>query len=177
MHKRNTHILLSEIQYESTCVSLSFPHHLTCSNCESTLDLLIRTYGSKNRERHKYDWRKCQQYWDSSWTCGNHATQGNIKKQQLVRSYLQVKREVVIDYINCYRQTKKKTRTNNVDSNIQGEKVLLIWSIATLVFQSHKKDRNKWVVPVYHQKTVSSHYKTSCLRYILGSTGMSPWSC
>ena len=126
MHEYSTPILLSEIQYKSICVSLSLPHHLACSNCESTLDLRIRKRGSKNKERHKCDRRKCQQYWDPSWTCGNHTTQCNIKKHQLVRNYLQVEREVVIDYISCYGQTKKKTRTNNVDSNIRGEKVLLI---------------------------------------------------
>ena len=93
------------LKYDSTCVSLNLPFCLACGNCQPKLDpLAMKRKSKKCKERHKSFRRKCQQYWSLSWTKGKDATEGNILKHNLVRSYLRIKRDVEIYYFMCYNK-------------------------------------------------------------------------
>ena len=124
MSKCDKPILLSGIYYELTYVTLQLPHNFQCSSCQPKLDPLQTSVDHK-RKKHKSNWLKYQQYWDGRWTRGKDRMEGNIKKYHRVQNYLKVEREVIIDYINGYRSTKEKPRTDNVRSSIQGENSLL----------------------------------------------------
>ena len=72
------------------------------------------------KERNKCERRRCQQYWDSSWTIGKDATEGNVIQHNLVRGYLQIENAVTIDYFKPYDRKSKRTKSN-VYTSIQME--------------------------------------------------------
>ena len=49
--KRNTPILLSSINHDSTCISLGLPYSLACSNCGPTLDPLTMNCKGRGEKR------------------------------------------------------------------------------------------------------------------------------
>ena len=51
--KRAIPILLSEIKYNSTCVSLNLPFSFSCSECASELDPLSNTRKEENQQAKK----------------------------------------------------------------------------------------------------------------------------
>ena len=109
--KKRKPILLSEIKFDSTCVTLDIPFSLACGNCKTKLDPTINKRKSKFvKERNKCKRRRCQQYWDSSWTKGKDATEGYILQHNLVRSYLQIESAVKIDYFKAYDSKSKQTK-------------------------------------------------------------------
>ena len=104
-------ILLSEIKFDSTCVTLGLPYSLGCGSCKTKLDPCIKTRKSKfMKERNKCERRRCQHYWDSSWTIGKDATEGNVLQHKLVRGYLQIENAVTIDYFKPYDRKSKRTK-------------------------------------------------------------------
>ena len=116
--KRNIPILLSAIKHDSTCISLGLPFSLACSNCGPTLDpLSMNRKVRQKKERHKSERRRCQQYWDTSWTQGKDATEGNTLKYRLTRSYLQIDSDVIIDYYEAYKNRKRKQDVYNPTEN------------------------------------------------------------
>lgn len=116
--KRKIPILLSAIKHDSTCISLGLPFSLACSNCGPTLDpLSMNRKVRQKKERHKSERRRCQQYWDTSWTQGKDATEGNTLKYRLTRSYLQIDSDVIIDYYEFYKNRKRKQDVYNPTEN------------------------------------------------------------
>ena len=65
------------------------------------------------KERNKCERRRCQRYWDSSWTIGKDATEGNVMQHNLVRSYLQIESVVTIDYLKPYDRKSKRTKVDD----------------------------------------------------------------
>ena len=95
---------LSQVKCNSTCISLNIPSSLECSECANELDPLIRTRKKRKSQRQKCDRRKCRQYWDTKWTQGKDATEGNILKHKKVRAYLQINQDITIDYKCIYKK-------------------------------------------------------------------------
>ena len=109
-------ILLSDIKFDSTCVTLCLPYSLGCGNCKTKLDPTIKNRKSKFvKERNKCERRRCQRYWDSSWTIGKDATEGNVMQHNLVRSYLQIESAVTIDYLKPYDRKSKRTKVDDTE--------------------------------------------------------------
>lgn len=112
-------ILLSDIKSDSTCCTLSIPHNLACELCKPKLcPLSFNRTPKKAKERLKDKRNRCSQYWSSHWTKGRLATEGNVLKHRLTRSYLQIENEIEINYYCNYRQ---KSDVYNLDQEDEQE--------------------------------------------------------
>ena len=64
---RQIPILLSDIKYNSTCITLQVPFHLACGECKNQLNPLKNTRKKRKTERQKSERRRCDQYWCSKY--------------------------------------------------------------------------------------------------------------
>lgn len=108
-------ILVSDIKYDSTCVTLNLPLCLACDNCKPKLDVLSnkRKIKNKKKERNKSERRRCLQYWLSKWSIGPLATSAHVLTYRLVRKYLQIEPDLLIQFDCAYDNENKNNNINN----------------------------------------------------------------
>ena len=89
-------ILLSDIKYNSTCVTLNMPFSFACENCQPQLDLLSHTRQKRKREVDLDERNRCKQYWLSTWNDDSRTT-SKVQRHVTVRKYLGIAQDVIID--------------------------------------------------------------------------------
>ena len=66
---------------------------------------------------------RCSQYWDSHWTRGRNATEGNVILHRKIRSYLGIESDVLIDYHCSYVQSNKYETSQTIYESITTQTV------------------------------------------------------
>ena len=89
-------ILLSDIKYNSTCVTLKMPLSLACENCEPELDPHSNTRKKRKRNVDLDERNRCKQYWLSTWNDDSRTT-SKVQRHVTVRKYLGIAQDVIID--------------------------------------------------------------------------------
>ena len=119
-------ILLSDIKYNSTCITLDLPFSLCCDSCSSTLEaqrgLLKKSSHKLKRFRDLSERRRCQQPWSSEHNNPYKPTT-TIQKFVRVRNYLKIDSEIEItnSYFNDTRKkSKPQNRNKTSDCNTEG---------------------------------------------------------
>ena len=96
-------IELSDIAYDSTCISLGIIQDYACAVCQPKLDIHTKKGRiQKSKERLKNVQNRCEQPWLSKWKDNQNATEGGVLKYQQVRNYLGLESNVVIDFKYVY---------------------------------------------------------------------------
>ena len=104
--KPKKNILLSDIKFNSTCVSLELPFHLACDICKPKIEAascLSKKSSKKNGKRFcdMTERKRCRQPWASK-----HATDsktiGTITNFTKTREYLKVDANVILDSRKFY---------------------------------------------------------------------------
>ena len=99
----NVSMSISDIKYNSTCITLSLPVSLSCCNCQKDVDVLSFTRKKrKNSQRHLDPRRRCLQYWTNKWTQNTLATEGHVLMHNRTRKWLGIELDVIIEYFNNY---------------------------------------------------------------------------
>ena len=96
------HIDLSDIYYDTTCVTIlpgGLPLSIVCDVCKPKLDIFTKRSSQKSKkERQKHPLNRCKQYWSSKWGTGSATTtQGENLKHIFTRNYLSITQGVTID--------------------------------------------------------------------------------
>ena len=116
---RKKDILLSDIQYNSTCITLELPHSICCDNCkndvESACGMMKKSSKKKKRYRDLSDRRRCKQPWDSCHGSSN-VTIATNKRYNVVREYLKINSDVTISYHNLRKQKETNKRHKTTDA-------------------------------------------------------------
>lgn len=114
---------LSQVRYNSTCISLNLPSSLSCPTCANDVCILSnKRKKRKTNERHKTVRNCCLQYWTNKWTTGSLATVSHITTHNRIRAYLGIQSDVVLEDFSFYEandsitQSAKK-RNINEDKN------------------------------------------------------------
>lgn len=106
------HINLSNIKYDSTCITLCLPTHLACRACMK--DACVHTHTRKKRkssQRQKNPRNRCQQYWTTKWTQGPLATTAHLATHNRVRGYLGIEKDVILECFNLYEANDSITNS------------------------------------------------------------------
>ena len=116
--QKGVHIDLSEIKYDSSCISLGLPLELSCDNCKPKLEAQFglgkksSTKMKRSREFNSDRW-KCQQLWQSKF--GTEKRQvATVRKHVRVRNYLNIEQEVIINYQNEYNNGDTNSNITNI---------------------------------------------------------------
>jgi len=99
--------LLSDVEDDSTCLTLNIPFHLACGNCQPKIDMLTFEREPKKKERDCSVGISCQQYWLLKWAFDNV---GYVKAHRVTRNYLGIEQEVDFEFVSM---KNKKKKTNN----------------------------------------------------------------
>ena len=93
---RETPILLSNVKYNSTCITLQIPLDLACGECKKQLNPLENTRKKRKCERQKSERRRCEQYWCSKYGLNMSSTEGHALMHRKVRRWLRIDQDIVI---------------------------------------------------------------------------------
>ena len=99
---RETPILLSDIKYNSTCITLQIPLDLACGECKKQLNPLENTRKKRKSERQKCERRRCEQYWCSKYGLNMSSTEGHALMHRKVRRWLRIEQDIDIHFENAY---------------------------------------------------------------------------
>ena len=98
-------IELSDIRYDSTCLTLNLPKCLCCDNCEHKVEASIGLAKKSSMKTKSFRTmsprRRCQQLWLSKFAEDTMPT-GKVQKHNRTRNYLNIRPDVIIDYENKY---------------------------------------------------------------------------
>ena len=101
---------LSDLNYDSTCISLELPYDIACEVCKpkSNFSLLKKSSRpSQKRLKYLHYTNRCKQYWDSHWVKPSNVTNGILLNHVQSRRYLGVAPDVAIEYYCVYDKTDK----------------------------------------------------------------------
>ena len=114
---RNIPILLSDIKYNSTCLTLKVPYSLACGECNQSLNPLSNTRKKRKTERQKSERRRCQQYWASKYVMGANCTEGNAIMHRKVRGYLGIKQDIILNLDSPYSKNVNSIISHDIHTN------------------------------------------------------------
>ena len=92
-------ILLSDIRYSSTCISLDIPLSLADEICKPKMDPLSHTRAPRKNPKELDERNKCKQYWLSTWGEENR-TKTKVLLHTRVRNYLKIAQDVKIEFVS-----------------------------------------------------------------------------
>ena len=96
--KKGMDINLSDIKYNSTCISLNIPLVMSCDICKLKIEAMSGMSKKSSREPNRFrdlsDHWKCQQLWLSR-HAEDKQNQATVQKHFCVRNYLNIAQEVV----------------------------------------------------------------------------------
>ena len=114
------HIDLSEIKYDSTCISLNVPVTMSCDICRPKLEanngLQKKSSAKPKRFRDYSSRRKCRQLWLSKYG-EKHRHSSTIHLHIRIRNYFNIKQNIVIDYTDYFCSPQKKQRIEATEAN------------------------------------------------------------
>ena len=101
---------ISDIKYDSTCITLDLPLDFCCEVCKRKKDIFTKK-SSKPEKKQKYlhSTNQCKQLWDSSWAEKTHVTNGTLVQHNRVRNYLGIEAGVRLDFKCAYNKNQKFT--------------------------------------------------------------------
>ena len=106
--------LVSDVKYNSTCLSLDLPLSLCCDvSChpylESQSGLLKKSSHGSKRFRDLSDRRRCKQPWASVHN-NAYKTTSTLRNYVRVRNYMQIDCDVSLDDFYCYSTSTKSLK-------------------------------------------------------------------
>ena len=99
---RETPILLSDVKYNSTCITLQIPLDLACGECKKQLNPLENTRKKRKSERQKSERRRCEQYWCSEYGLNMSSTEEHALMHRQVRQWLRIEQDILIHFENVH---------------------------------------------------------------------------
>ena len=99
--QRKININLTDIKYDSTCITLKLPIAMSCDICKGKMEAMCGMMKKSSRAPKRYRdisqrWN-CQQLWLTKY--GEHDRNAStVQKHVSVRNYLNISQEVVLDY-------------------------------------------------------------------------------
>ena len=116
-------ILVSDVKYNSTCLSLDLPLSLCCDeSCrpylESQSGLLKKSSHGSKRFRDLSDRRRCKQPWASVHNDA-YKTTSTIRNYVRVRNYMQIDCDVSIDNFYFYESSTKKSKVQEKELTLK----------------------------------------------------------
>ena len=113
--KTKPNILLSDIKYNSTCITLDLPFMLCCDeSCRPFLEaksgMLKKSSRGPKRFRDLSDRRRCKQPWASVHN-NAYKTTSTIHNYLRVRNYMNIESDVSINDFYSYSNSTKKSKT------------------------------------------------------------------
>ena len=116
--KKGIDINLSDIKYDSTCMSLNIPLVMSCDICKPKIEAMCGMSKKSSREPKRFrdlsDRWKCQQLWLSR-HAEDKRSKTTVQKHFRVRNYLNIAQEVVLD---CESLAESKHNSINVVNNL-----------------------------------------------------------
>ena len=113
---RSTHlnrkpIDLSEICYDSTCITLNITLSFSCVTCESKMCIHTKKgRQQKALERLKDDRNKCDQIWLTEVVPNQSCSTSKLLRHNEVRAYLGIESDVILEF--DYRNNDEETKEN-----------------------------------------------------------------
>ena len=101
---RRKPIDLSEVCYNSTCITLNLPLSLACLQCEPKM--CIHTKAGRQQkalERLKDDRNKCDQLWLTKVATNQRCPTSKLKLHNQIRTYLGIESDVILEF--TYKNT------------------------------------------------------------------------
>ena len=124
MGRRYNNILLSDINYDSTCITVipdGLPVSLACENCKAKLDVHSKrsSVQSNKKQRNKHSRNRCRQYWSDFLLENPTITEGQGIMHNRTRRFLGIETNLVLEYVSEYNKNnlvssaskKKRLRT------------------------------------------------------------------
>ena len=121
--KSKPSILVSDVKYNSTCLSLDLPLSLCCDvSChpylESQSGLLKKSSHGSKRFRDLSDRRRCKQPWASVHN-NAYKTTSTLRNYVRVRNYMQIDCDVSLDDFYCYSTSTKKSKVQEKELTLK----------------------------------------------------------
>ena len=102
---------LSEICYDSTCITLNIPQSMACLKCEPKMCIHTkRGRQQKALERLKDDRNKCDQIWLTKVATNQKCSTSKIIRHNEVRAYLGIESDVILEF--NYHNNSTETKAN-----------------------------------------------------------------
>ena len=121
--KSKPSILVSDVKYNSTCLSLDLPLSLCCDvSChpylESQSGLLKKSSHGSKRFRDLSDRRRCKQPWASVHN-NAYKTTSTLRNYVRVRNYMQIDCDVTLDNFYSYSTSTKKSKVEEKELTLK----------------------------------------------------------
>ena len=99
-------ILLTHINYNTTCLQLELSLQLACEYCRKEADLLSHKRKKRSTSRRLLlTTNKCQQPWDEKWA---HLSAALYRKHNLVWQYLNLEVDRTIQYVSLWKSKRQQ---------------------------------------------------------------------
>ena len=110
-HLNRKPIDLSEICYDSTCITLNIPQSLACLTCEPKICIHTKKgRQQKALERLKDDRNKCDQLWLTKVVSNQKCPTSKLIRHNEVRAYLGIESDVILQF--SYHNKSTETKAN-----------------------------------------------------------------
>ena len=100
---------LSDVRYNSTCITLQIPISLACLTCEPKLCIHTKKgRQQKASERLKAERNRCEQLWLTKWVSNKNSATSKIVRHNQVRAYLGIQSNVILEFNDARTTTTNK---------------------------------------------------------------------
>ena len=113
-------IELSDVRYNSTCITLQIPLSLACLTCEPKLCIHTKKgRQQKALERLKDDRNKCDQLWLTKVATNQRCPTSKLMRHNQIRTYLGIESDVILEFTN-----KNTTQLKDIPTTIPPTKLV-----------------------------------------------------